>query len=107
MFKEWIKAAGIRALRTFVQTFGALVVVGRFSETDWLAALETATVAALACLLMSIGGLPELKSRQTVNDLPFDEPDEPEPWEPIVPEEDAPAEENGEENTEETEGDEE
>ena len=103
-FKEWIKAAGIRALRTFVQTFGALVVVGRFSETDWIAAIETATVAALACLFMSIGGLPELKSGQTVNDLPFSEPDEPEP---VVPEEDAPAEENDEENTEGTEGDEE
>ena len=107
MFKEWIKAAGIRALRTFAQTFAAAVVIGRFVETDWLAALETAAVAALASLLMSVGGLPELKSPETVNDLPFDEPDEPEPWEPIVPEEDAPAEENGEENTEETEGDEE
>lgn len=103
MFKEWIKAAGIRALRTFAQTFAAAVVIGRFVETDWLAALETAAVAALASLLMSVGGLPELKSGETVNDLPFDEPDEPEPWEPIVPEEDAPAEENDEENTEETE----
>jgi hypothetical protein len=107
MFKEWIKAAGIRALRTFAQTFAAAVVIGRFVETDWLAALETAAVAALASLLMSVGGLPELKSPEAVNDLPFDEPDEPEPWEPIVPEEDAPAEENGEENTEDTEGDEE
>lgn len=96
-FKEWIKAAGLRALRTFAQTFAAAVVIGRFAETEWLVALETAAVAALASLLMSIGGLPELKNGQTVNDLPFSEPNEPEPWEPVVPEEDAPDEESDEE----------
>lgn len=77
MFKEWLKAAGIRAARTFAQTFAAAVVIGRFIETDWLAALETALVAALASLLMSIGGLPELKPQETVDDLPdFEEPEE-------------------------------
>lgn len=76
MFKEWLKAAGIRAARTFAQTFAAAVVIGRFIETDWLAALETALVAALASLLMSVGGLPELKT-QTVDDLPeIEEPEE-------------------------------
>lgn len=88
-FKEWIKAAGIRALRTFAQTFAAAVVIGRFVETDWLAALETAAVAALASLLMSIGGLPELK-QGTVDDLPEFPDDDPD-WEEInVPDEDAP-----------------
>ena len=100
MFKEWLKAAGIRAARTFAQTFAAAVVIGRFIETDWLAALETAAVAALASLLMSIGGLPELK-KETVDDLP-ELPDEPEEdnWEPLVPEEDAPAEDVPEEDAE-------
>lgn len=103
-FTEWLKAAGIRALRTFAQTFAAAVVIGRFAETEWLVALETAAVAALASLLMSIGGLPELKSPQTVNDLPFDEPDEPEPWEPVEEQE---TDDYPEETPEEIEDDEE
>lgn len=99
MFKEWLKAAGIRALRTFAQTFAAAVVIGRFIETDWLAALETAAVAALASLLMSIGGLPELK-QGTTDDLPFPEDEHEESREPLVPEEDAPEEDVPEEDAE-------
>lgn len=67
-FKEWIKAAGLRALRTFAQTFAAAIVIGTFSETAWIPSLETAAVAALASLLMSIGGLPELKNKNFNNE---------------------------------------
>ena len=74
-FKEWIKAAGLRALRTFAQAFGAAIVIGRFAETEWLTALETAVLAALVSLLMSIGGLPELDKQQIEQSNNNDEED--------------------------------
>lgn len=70
--KEWIKAAGIRALRTFAQalvaSIGCAVVI---SEVDWLYCLSAATLSAILSILMSIAGLPELK-----NDEPLDETDD-------------------------------
>lgn len=61
-FKEWLKAAGIRALRTFAQglvgTIGCAVVL---SEVDWLYCLSASLLATILSILMSIAGLPELK----------------------------------------------
>lgn len=67
MMKEnlilWIKAAGIRSLKTFAQTMLSLITVGAaFIEVDWIYVLSVSGVAALCSLLTSIGGLPELKS---------------------------------------------
>ena len=60
--KEWIKCAGIRALRTFAQaaiaSIGAAVVL---SEVDWKHVLSASALAAILSLLMSIAGLPEVK----------------------------------------------
>ena len=42
MFKEWLKAAGIRAARTFAQTFAAAVVIGRFIGTAGISAVSSA-----------------------------------------------------------------
>ena len=74
-FKEWIKAAGLRAIRTFAQAFGAAIVIGRFAETEWITALETAALAALVSLLMSIGGLPELDKSKIEENNNNDEED--------------------------------
>ena len=53
---RWIKAAGIRAIKTFAQTaVGALI-----SEVDWGMVFSAAAVAAVYSLLTSIAGLPEL-----------------------------------------------
>lgn len=61
-FKEWIKAAGIRALRTFAQalvaSIGCAVVI---SEVDWLYCLSASVLSAILSILMSIAGLPEVK----------------------------------------------
>lgn len=62
-YKEFIRAAGIRALRTFAQTFLGFVAVGAaISEVLWLRALSVSVVAALLSVLTSIAtGLPEVE----------------------------------------------
>lgn len=57
----WLKAAGIRALKTFCQTAAGLFTVGAvLSDVDWLMVASASTVAAIYSLLTSIAGLPEL-----------------------------------------------
>ncbi len=60
--KKWIKAAGVRALKTFAQTAAGGILVGRpASETDWISVFSVALVAGIASILTSLGGLPEVK----------------------------------------------
>ena len=62
-FKSWIKAAGIRALKTIAQT--AIATIGTsaiLSEVDWLAVLSASALAGVLSLLTSIAGLPEVKA---------------------------------------------
>jgi len=60
-FKEWIKAAGIRAIKTVAQTavatIGTSAVMG---EVNWLAVGSASLLAGILSLLTSIAGLPEL-----------------------------------------------
>lgn len=59
---NWIRAAGIRAIKTAAQTALALFTVGQVaSEVDWITVFSAAGVAAVYSLLTSIAGLPELK----------------------------------------------
>lgn len=60
-WNAWLKAAGVRAIRTFAQTAASLITVGALvSEVDWLAVLSTSAVAAVYSLLTSVAGLPEV-----------------------------------------------
>ena len=60
--KEWLKAAGIRAIKTIAQTALSLITVGQlFSEINWLNVLSVSLVAGIYSLLTSIAGLPELE----------------------------------------------
>ena len=60
--KNWFNAALIRALRTFAQTaaatIGAAVLI---SDVSWVQVLSASALAAVLSLLMSVGGLPEVK----------------------------------------------
>lgn len=59
-----IKAAIIRAIRTFAQTALGMITVGAtLSEIDWMTILSVSVVATIYSILTSIvTGLPEAKS---------------------------------------------
>lgn len=60
--KNWLKAAGIRAVKTFAQTAASLITVGAtVGEIDWLVVFSSAAVAMIYSLLTSAAGLPEVK----------------------------------------------
>ena len=60
--KKWIKAAGIRAIKTFAQSFVSMITVGAaISEVNWTYVGSVACVAAGLSLMTSLAGLPEVK----------------------------------------------
>lgn len=72
-FLDWLKAAGIRAIRTFAQTAASLITVGAIlSEINWGTVFSAAAVAAIYSLLTSLAGLPELETAKN-SDVPEDE----------------------------------
>ena len=61
-WKEWLKAAGIRAVKTMAQTAVAMLPAAvTIVEVDWLTVLGTAALAGVTSLLTSLAGLPEVK----------------------------------------------
>ena len=61
-WKAWLKAAGIRALRTVAQTAAATIATATvMSEVNWQMVGSASLLAGILSLIMSIGGLPELE----------------------------------------------
>lgn len=61
-FKTWLKAAGVRALKTIAQT--AVATIGTsamMGEVNWLAVGSASLLAGILSLLTSVAGLPEVK----------------------------------------------
>lgn len=59
---RWLKAAGIRALRTFAQNFASMMTVGAaINELKWGYIASCAIVAAVYSMMTSLAGLPEVK----------------------------------------------
>ena len=61
--KKWLKAAGVRALKTAAQA--ALATIGTSAafihEINWLMILSASTLAAVLSLITSLAGLPEVE----------------------------------------------
>lgn len=61
-WRRWFIAALIRAARTFAQTAVAGITVGAaISEISWGTLFSVAGVAAIASILTSFAGLPEVE----------------------------------------------
>lgn len=64
-WKDWLKAAGIRAVKTLAQTaIASIGVAAVLSEVDWVAVASASILAGLLSLLTSVAGLPELDGRR-------------------------------------------
>ena len=60
-FKQWIKAALVRAVKTTAQTSVALIGVGTvMSDIDWLMVGSASLLAGILSILTSVAGLPEI-----------------------------------------------
>lgn len=61
----WLKAAGMRAIRTMAQT--AVATIGTtavtLGEVEWLMVASSAALSGVLSLLMSVAGLPEVNTK--------------------------------------------
>ena len=61
--KKWLKAAGIRAVKTIAET--ALAVIGPnaggITDVDWIGLLSACLLSGIITLLTCVKGLPEIK----------------------------------------------
>lgn len=63
---QWLRAAGIRALKTVAQTAVSMIPIGvSIEEVGWLAVLGTSALAGICSLLTSVAGIPEVKAVNT------------------------------------------
>jgi hypothetical protein len=61
---NWVKAAGIRAIRTFAEAMLAYIGTGALvlGDINWIAALSAGAFGAVSAILLALAGLPELKN---------------------------------------------
>ena len=64
MSKKWIKAAGVRAIKTMAQTAVSMLTVGQaVLDVNWLNVLSVSVVAGVVSILTSLAGLPEVEKQ--------------------------------------------
>ena len=60
---RWMRAAGIRAVKTSAQTAVAMIpAAAMIQNVDWPAVVGTAALAGLVSILTSLAGIPEVKA---------------------------------------------
>lgn len=63
--KQWLKAAGVRAIKTIAQT--AIATIGTsavLDEVNWIMVASASALAGILSLLTSIAGLPEVEEKE-------------------------------------------
>ena len=61
-WKKWLKAAGIRAVKTMAQTaVGVIGVAAAMQEVSWVMVGSSALLAGVLSVLTSVAGLPEVE----------------------------------------------
>lgn len=61
---KWIKAAGVRAIKTVAQTAVALIGTNAIgiTEVNWVGVASGAALAGIVSLLTSLAGIPEVEA---------------------------------------------
>lgn len=60
--KKWIKAAGVRAVKTMAQTCIATIgTAAALGNVDWIMVASASALAGILSILTSVAGLPEVK----------------------------------------------
>ena len=59
---KWLKAAGVRAIKTVAQTAVATIgTAAAMGEVNWVMVGSASALAGILSMLTSVAGLPELK----------------------------------------------
>ena len=63
--KDWLKAAVIRAVRTFAEAALAYIGTGAvvLGDVNWLGVLSAGAFGAVTALLLALAGLPEVEKQ--------------------------------------------
>ena len=66
MYKDWLKAALIRAIRTFAESALAYIGTGALvlGDVNWLAVLSAGGFGFVTALLLALTGLPECQNNK-------------------------------------------
>lgn len=63
--KKWMKAAGVRAVKTMAQTAASMLTVGQaVFEVNWVNVISVSITAGFISILTSAKGLPEIKESE-------------------------------------------
>lgn len=64
-WKNWIKAAGVRAVKTVAQTAAATIGTSvAMGDVNWMLVGSSALLAGILSLLTSVAGLPEVQMKE-------------------------------------------
>ena len=74
-WKEWAKAALIRAIRTFAEAALAYIGTGAvvLKDVNWLAALSAGAMGFVMAWLLALAGLPEVQAKPVTIQPPDEE----------------------------------